>query len=479
MYLEWWINNESGITWEKDGPVSKWLIEQTGVGMYSPLVIWDGGNGYFAKLQTRIATNDLPDIFMPIKGIETSLIEEGLIWNIADYLPQYAPNVWKSIPENVWNVLKANDPTGKGGIYYIPYVTLYNDYGLFIRKDWLDVVGLPVPKTQQEYVDALIAFRDKDPNKNGLADELPTIGREFGRWMDHLFFMYDVALFEGYPVWDMHEGQITYSAVTPNMKKAIEFIRMLYEEKLLDNDTFLNKANNLWEKVQADKVGSWYHIPRDLKKSLAEIVKINPKVEVVVLPRIAADGYEGYISNMQLWGPMSAFGKKDEKTLISALKMLDWFSNSANFETVLFGVEGLHHKVVDGKKVMITDIDVNTTEKKLGGFTGLDQLLLTNQMAYDLETDESIKGILMQTINAIKDSQKDQGKTVPQDGMPPSVYDDYPDIGSHKLYQEYMTKIIIGELPVTAFDEFVTKWNETGGEEVTKRVREWYSKIKP
>ena len=314
VYLEWWINNESGITWEKDGPVSQWLIEQTGVGMYSPLVIWDGGNGYFAKLQTRIATNDLPDIFMPIKGIETSLIEEGLIWNIADYLPQYAPNVWKSIPESVWNVLKANDPTGKGGIYYIPYVTLYNDYGLFIRKDWLDGVGLPVPKTQQEYVDALIAFRDKDPNKNGLPDELPTIGREFGRWMDHLFFMYDVSLFEGYPVWDIYDGQITYSAVTPNMKQAIEFIRMLYQEKLLDNDTFLNKANNLWEKVQADKVGSWYHIPRDLKKSLAEIVKLNPKVEVVVLPRIAADGYEGYISNMQLWGPMSAFGKKDEKT---------------------------------------------------------------------------------------------------------------------------------------------------------------------
>ena len=339
-------------------------------------------------------------------------------------------------------------------------------------------MNLGVPTNQAEYVEALKAFRDKDPNKNGRNDELPTIGREFGRWMDHLFFMYDVALFEGYPVWDTYNGEITYSAVTPNMKEAIAFIRTLYQEKLLDNDTFLNKANNLWEKVQSDRVGSWYHIPRDLKKSLVEIVKLNPKVEAVVLPRIAAPGRKGYISNMQLWGPMSAFGKKDEKTLISALKMLDWFSDPANFETVLYGVEGLHHKVVDGKKVMITTIDVNTTEKKLGGFTGVAQLLQTNQMAYDLEPDAKIKGILAQTMNAIKDSQKGQGKPVAQDGMPPSVYEGYPDIASHKIYQEYMTKMIIGELPMEKFDEFVAKWNAAGGAEVTKRVREWYKNVK-
>ena len=113
-YIEWWINNEGGITWEKDGPVSKWLIEKTGVGMYSPLVVWDGGNGYFAKLQTRIATGDLPDIFMPIKGVETSLIKDGLIWNIADYLPKYAPNVWKSIPGKRLECPEGQRPHGKG-----------------------------------------------------------------------------------------------------------------------------------------------------------------------------------------------------------------------------------------------------------------------------------------------------------------------------------------------------------------------------
>ena len=479
VYVEWWQNNEKGITWKKDGPVSQWLVKNTGVGMYMPLVIWDGGNGYFTKLQTRIATNDLPDIFMPLKGIETSLIQDDLIWDLKTYLHKYAPHIWNKIPQNVWEVIRANDPTGKGGIHYLPYVTLHNDYGLFMRKDWLDAVGLGIPKNQAEYVAALKAFRDNDPNKNGQKDEIPTIGREFGRWMDHLFFMYDVSMFEGYPVWDVYNGQITYSATTPNMKEALKFIRMLYQEKLLDNDTFLNKANDLWAKVSADKVGSWYHIPRDLNtKVLLNVVKINPKVEVVVLPKIAAPGYNGYISNTQIWGPSVAFAKKDEKTLIASLKMMDWLNDKANFEKILYGVEGLHHTVKDGKKVLITEIDFNKVEKPFKPDISLEGLMLTNKIAYDNEPDISLKNLVQQTINAIKDSQKGQGKAIAQNGMPSSVYDGFPDIASHKIYQEYMTKIIIGELPIEAFDEFITKWNAAGGAEVTKRVRNWYKNVK-
>ena len=40
-----------------------------------------------------------------------------------------------------------------------------------------------------------------------------------------------------------------------------------------------------------------------------------------------------------------------------------------------------------------------------------------------------------------------------------------------------MTKIITGELSINAFDEFVKKWNESGGAEVTRRVREWYANV--
>ncbi|MNI89620.1 hypothetical protein D3C73_1470420 [compost metagenome] len=62
--------------------------------------------------------------------------------------------------------------------------------------------------------------------------------------------------------------------------------------------------------------------------------------------------------------------------------------------------------------------------------------------------------------------------------MPNTVYEGYPDIQSHKLFQEYLTKIVIGEWPIEKFDEFVDRWKKAGGETVTKRVQEWYAKVK-
>ena len=46
-----------------------------------------------------------------------------------------------------------------------------------------------------------------------------------------------------------------------------------------------------------------------------------------------------------------------------------------------------------------------------------------------------------------------------------------------KLFQEYGYKIIIGELPVDSYDEFVEEWYKQGGEDITNEVNEWYNSI--
>ena len=37
----------------------------------------------------------------------------------------------------------------------------------YIRKDWLEKLGLEEPKTVDELYNVLVTFRDKDPNGNG------------------------------------------------------------------------------------------------------------------------------------------------------------------------------------------------------------------------------------------------------------------------------------------------------------------------
>jgi len=40
---------------------------------------------------------------------------------------------------------------------------------------------------------------------------------------------------------------------------------------------------------------------------------------------------------------------------------------------------------------------------------------------------------------------------------------------------QVFTGIITGDLPITAFDEFVAEWNSNGGEIITEEANEWYS----
>ncbi|MBD2845516.1 extracellular solute-binding protein [Paenibacillus sp. IB182496] len=476
-YIEVWRNLDSTFAIEKDGPYSKMVQADTGVGLYMPFVAWNSGSAYVQKLNTRIASGELPDLFMPWQGNEAALMKQGALADLTELLPEYAPHVWDRIPQEVWDVVRSADPSGEGRIYYVPLVQTYTYYGAYIRQDWLDNVGMELPRTKDEYVEVLRAFRDQDANGNGdPSDEIPVTGREQGRWMDHLFGMYGVAMWEGLPMWDLYDGELTYSAITPNMKAALEFAQMLYRERLLDPNTFLNKGSEWTAKIYNDKVGSWYHINQGMNVRIENIAKVNPDVNLVALGLPEVDGYDGFITNTQINRPMWVIADKDEQTTIDALSLLEWSADPAHAEQVQLGVEGMHYEVQDGKRILLpSDPDRQETRMLASFITGMDEVQLQAQFQRDSSTPEQLRVFEMR--DAIVAEMQPYGKTVAGDGIPSSIYDGYSDLKNHTMYQEYMSKIIIGEWPIDKFDEFVDKWTKSGGEEVTARARAWYNLI--
>ncbi len=477
-YLEVWRDGGAKNPLEKDGVVSKWLIKETGIGVYSPVVPWEGGSAYIQRLNTRVAGGNLPDLFLPWQGNEVTLAKQGAIADLTNYLPKHAPNVWNGIPKEIWDIVRSSDPEGKGRIFYIPQVNTYTTHGTYIRQDWLDRVGMKMPTTKDEYVEVLKAFRDKDANGNGNPnDEIPVAGREFGRWMDHLFAMYGVAMWEGLPVWDLYDGKLTYSAVTPNMKAALEFIHMLYKEKLLDNNTFLNKNDEWTAKIYQDKVGNWFHINVNSNTRVENIAKVNKQVNLAVLPLPKVPGYNGFITKTQINRPQWVIANKNEDTIINSLKLLDWHADKKNMEKALLGVEGMHFEVKDGKKVLIPfDSEKHELRPITPFFNTIDSL--NKELEFQsLVVAPDRKFAFDQRDKIVKDGDK-FGKAIAGDGLPATIYEGLADIRNHVMYQEYMTKIIIGDWPISKFDEFVDKWNKSGGETVTKRAREWHEKLK-
>jgi len=450
---------------ESDDPHVEYIKEETGVEYELENV--PTGSEAAEYLNNILASGDLPDILRPIDGVERTLIEQDGALALDDLLPEYAPHVWERIPDDAWDIVRSASPDGK--IYYVPKVYLIPERAALIRQDWIDAVGHDMPETIEDYKDLLTAFRDDDPNGNGEADEFPTSGRENGEWMDHLFAAFGVAMWEGVPEWDIYDGDINYAGTSDNMKAAIEFIRELYEEKLLDNETFLNSGDVWTSKINNDLVGSWYHLPANLNDRYEAIISNNPDAYVVGMPLPEVDGFEGFITQKSVGEPEWMIPAEAEDKAADALKLLDFFYDPDNHDFVTFGIEDQHHEVVDGEKVLIPPNDDTPVALGMDNYT--------TQETMDTRIETTVPEDRQKMIKDIFEVSTEDARIIAGDGLPSSVYSGYPDIQSHKLFQEYMTKIVIGEWPLEKFDEFVEKWNEAGGEEVTERVQEWYEEV--
>lgn len=476
-YIEFQRDNPGFLPVEKDGQMYNFYKDILGFGVIMPYIEWNGGATYREQINLRVTAGDAPDIYTVVSGMENQLILDGAVLDLTDYLQEYAPHCWESVDEAIWDQIRKNDPTGQNRIWYVPKVFNYQRHGAMIRKDWLDSLGLKMPTTQDEFVEVLRAFRDGDPNGNGVADEIPTGGREEARWMDYLFFMYGVAMFEGYPCWDLYDGELTYSAVTPNMRDALEWLSQLYAEKLIDPETLFNDKAAWDGKVSSNLVGIYYHLPQtDYIRAMDIENATGVKADFAVLPAISANGYEGkgFYQATQSGDPQYVVNyTEDPGRIMACMKVLDALYNLDNAETFKFGVEGMYYTVnADGTKEYLPEDKAKQERLALSVYDNIANEEVVVGMLEGIRGEENAWAI-DHSIRNVHEIQQ-YGRVIAGNNIPNTIYDEYEDIGARTLYVEYASKIISGEWPIEKFDEFVEKWYSSGGDVVTERARTWY-----
>lgn len=105
---------------------------------------------------------------------------DGIIIELNDVIDQYMPNYKKLLEENPQVAKTLMDDEGRY-LYFTPINPLVTDlekasvtwWGLMMRKDWLENVGMEAPTTIDEWYDVLTAFKEGDPNGNSEQDEIP------------------------------------------------------------------------------------------------------------------------------------------------------------------------------------------------------------------------------------------------------------------------------------------------------------------
>ncbi|WJH35394.1 extracellular solute-binding protein [Paenibacillus sp. CC-CFT747] len=122
---------------------------------------------------------------------------------------------------------------------------------LWIYKPWLDKLNLKMPATTEEFYEVLKAFKTKDPNGNGKADEIPFSGAPQTSQKstlttsveNYLMNAFTYAPFTRLYINDQDKVDVPFNK--DGWKEGLKYLHKLYKEGLMDPQALTRDASQL------------------------------------------------------------------------------------------------------------------------------------------------------------------------------------------------------------------------------------------
>jgi putative aldouronate transport system substrate-binding protein len=216
------------------------------------------------KLNLVLASGDLPDVIMGFSVPPTMQLtygEQGTFKDLAPYIEKYGVET-KKMFVLVPDVKDAITAPGQK-IYALPSVNECYHCSLpqkmWIYQPWLDKLGLKMPTTTDELYEVLKAFKTKDPNGNGKADEIPLAGAAVGPFVTiDSFIMNAFTLNNGSRAY-LNNGKVDVPFNKPEWRDGLAYLHKLYAEGLIAPQSFTqdrNQAKQMGENPDINILGA-------------------------------------------------------------------------------------------------------------------------------------------------------------------------------------------------------------------------------
>lgn len=310
--------------------------------------------GLQEKRNLILASGDYPDIMF---GTQLTLEEQmlygtqGALIPLNDLIEKYGVNIKKLFDTIPWfkNSVTAPD----GNIYALPQIDecfhCYYAQKMWINKKWLDKLGLKMPATTEEFRNVLRAFKTRDPNGNGKADEIPLTGA-IKIWHsdvpDFLMcaFIYDDGSDDTFRV-TVNNGKVESIADKAEFRDGLRYIHSLYAEGLIDPAAFTQnreQLTQLGENPEAQVIGAatsgWFGYFSSFESD-------RHKDYVVVPPLKGPKGVQltGYFPFGFYPGEFAI--TKDNKYPEASIRWVDWMYSEEGTRRMGAGREGIEWEV--------------------------------------------------------------------------------------------------------------------------------------
>lgn len=487
----------------EDNIYTRTVKEQLGINLD---ILWSAPStqdAFGTKMMLSLSSGEeLPDVVTVPSAIAHELIDSGHFQPVGELFEKYAGEAWKmaaSQAEEDWL------PYMRDGEHYAIPVLDYkyeNDPVMFIRQDWLDELNLKAPTTISELEQVMDAFVTGDPDGNGKDDTVgisiplkryvPSLIYKAQPWArtDWIFGAHGSS--PGF--WETDaDGNVVYGSTKPETKDGLATLREWMDKGYLHTEAGLHDESKAAELYTTGKSGiivgpTWLH-----GWPLNALAKVEPDgvTEAYAVPT-GDDGTTQITGRLSHYNVTLINKKMEHPEIYFALQnfFYEEFADPKEGGMFEYGfAEGYDYAMVDGKPVY-------TEEEIPGGIANVKLYAMDPQIA-------RIPDLQIKTLSALADGQEPQtpfemkvaagagskeialkAAQIVLEGDKHLIHNAYlgaptESMKKHqdlllKMEQDTFSKIIYGDLPLDAFDDFVKDFQQKGAEDITAEVQAWY-----
>ena len=411
-----------------------------------------------------LASGDYPDIinsgsWSSYSGGMAKAIEDGIIKPITKYMDTLAVNYKERLESDPEWLKGAQTSDGQfPGFYHLrssdPGVS--NSYGLILRKDWLEDLGLAEPVTADDFINVLKAFKDK---KNAASPFSIPIGelRNMGSWgmLTSPFGLVSTSFYHT-------NGKVHFGAYEAEYKDFLVWLNKLYKDGLLDknfltldaatkNSNILNGIAGATGGYAGGGIGVW----------MGTMAAKDPKYKLVGTGSLVKNsGDKAMFSQRQAQVPgHCAVVTTSCKNVETAVQFLNYAYTKPGDLLMQFGIEGKSYQLKDGKP-FYTDLVLKNPK-------GLPFAQALSQYDYCPENGPYIQGgeFCFQSYSDIQNTALKTWKNndvmahfIPPLTVESKVAQEYSTITSEIMtfVNESFALFVIGEKPISEFDKYIS-----------------------